>query len=459
MFSRSGGKIAPETFLVAKTSTALYNVAGSGNNITNPSTGAVRLADGQLGIFAADHLGSVAPNVATDATPVVTEARNIYIAQGTEWSSNPGARPGARYPLWNRPYERSATIYGNNPVIATKQLYVEPTTSVWVIGQPDSTAGEIEALDSTEYSLRIAYRGARFDEFYNPEGTAFFAPNFVTPDYTTLGTAEPRDHLIQNLAWNINRNSKAMGINYTRFRGNEPVVALAIDSTGAAGDNIGGLGSGGTPIAAGDFIPVVTTAYGVRGITLTADQAASIKAAAVAASGDAIADVTWSILTIDLTTAGTVTGGVADIIMLVALDADLAWEDKVLPVKTRLQVGLTTGFDSTVVTNDEFSFASEGSGTGRVWDRLYRNSHGQRKYNLDHTLDPVVEFDSPVVTTTNYTSYVIEHVLQTQVDFSNTVDAAQKCIILVPSSETTLITNLDTALNSWLASAGAPSLL
>lgn len=447
--SRKGNIRSVENFLVAKTSTDWYNTAGAGDNLTDSSTGAVVLADGQLGLFAAGDRGTVANNVATDATPTITEAPVVYLAQGTEYSANPGQTPGARYPLWNRPYERSQDINSAYSVRARKQAYTLPTHSVWTIGQPDTVAGEISVLDNTEYQMRIAFRGRRMDEFYNPEGTNAFNPHYVTPNYTALGTAEPRDHLIQNLTWNINRNSRIINVNRTRFNGNEPVVALAIDSTGAAGTDIGG----GTPIAAGDFLPVVSTQFGVRGITLTEAQAESIKAAALEASGAAnIASLTWSVLTIDLSTAGTATGGVADLFMLVALDAELAYEDRIPQVKSRLDVGLTTGFDFTTVYHEENSAASEGSGEGRVWDLHYRATEGQRKYSLDHTLDPVIEFPSPVDVDTKYDSFIFEHYRVKDIDTYNTINSPLKTIVLIPTTETALISAFENSMNAWLTS-------
>lgn len=452
MYSRQGNKRPVETFLVAAASSDLYNDAGggAGDNITDPITGAVVLADGQLGVFSGSDFGSVANNVAIDTSPTYAEAPVIYIAQGTEWSANPGQRPGNRYPLWNVPYWRSADINGNNWILATYKQYQAPAPSVWVIGLEDGNAQEIVAYDNTEYQMRIAYRGRRVDEMYNPQGTISFNPHFVTPNYTALGTAEPRDHLIQNLTWNVNRNSKTLNINRTRFRGNEPVVALAIDSTGAAGTAIGGL----TPLAAGDFLPVVNTNLGVRGITVTQEQVSALQNAAIAAGSFLnVAAITWSVLTVDLSTAGTVTGGVADLMMLMSLEADLAYEDRIAPVQTRLQVGLTTGFDFNTVYHNEEVRASEGSGEGRVWDLLYKATHGQRKYNLDHTLDPVVEFASPIDVDANYDSFIFEHVDINQIDTSNLSESPHKTIVLIPTGETTLITEFTDIMNAWLTSA------
>lgn len=450
MFSRQGNKRAVESFVVAKPSQAFYNTAGSGNNLTNPSTGAVRLADGQLGIFSVSPFGTVAMNVATDATPTLAEAPVIAFFQGTSGSANPAARQYA-YPLYNRPYAKSADINGNNPVFVTKQTYVLPTTSTWVIGNAAGEADEIGTpLNQTEYTIKIGYKGRRFDEMFNPDQTLVYSPSYVTPDYTTLGTAEPLDHLIQNLAWQINRNSKAMNLINRYTRPNEHVIAFAVDSTGTAGTAIGGV----DPLAAGDVLPVVNSTVGVRSITLTEDQAASIKAAALAVAGGVIADLTWSILTVDTTTAGTTTGGVADILMLMALDADLAFEDRIPEVKTNLVVALNQGFNWPTVGLVHGTKPFEGSGSARYWNLLWRATQMQRLYSLDHTMDPVIEFPTPIVDDTKYVSWAIRSNSVGDIDTYNTSISPLMSYVLVPSSESTLITAIDTALNSWLPTAG-----
>ena len=126
--------------------------------------------------------------------------------------------------------------------------------------------------------------------------------------------------------------------------------------------------SGTTALAAGDVVPVINTNVGVRSITLTEAMATSIKNAAVAAASEfagstvAIADLEWNILTVDTTTAGLTTGGVADLIMLVSLDSTPVFKDRIPQVRTRLQVGLTTGFDFNLVGNTQYSAAYEGHG-------------------------------------------------------------------------------------------------
>lgn len=471
MVNTYGNKRPVETFIVAKSSTTLFNTGVASptiasNHINNLSTSAVRLADGQIGAFASNSQGTFAANVAIEPSTTFGEAPVIYFAQGTPWSAAPGTAANT-YPLWNIPFIKSADINGSNPVFATKQVYTTDTHSVWIVGSTVA-ANAITALDNTEYQLRVAFRGRRADEMYNPEAANHIAATFTTPNYTTLGTQDPVDHLIQNLCWNINRNSKAIAFDRTRFRGTAPVVALAINVSGNSnGTPIGGNGdgaSGTTALAAGQVVPVINTNLGLRNITLTEGMATSIKNAATAAATEfagssvTISALTWNILTVDTVTAGLTANGVADLIMLVALDEDLAFKDRIPQVKNRLSVGLTTGFDFNSVNHKQYEEAFEGTGKSRVLDILYRNTMGQRLYNLIHTSDPVTEFPSPIVANTNYNVYNIEHVDFNQVDTLNRIDSPQSTIVCIPTAETTLTSAFDSMVNAWLASNGHPAI-
>jgi len=460
MYTRQGSKRAVETFLVASGNQALTNTANADSHLINQSTGSVRLADGQLGIVDASGNGTKSMMeivTATDTNITAATSPAIQIVQGTSASANPAqAQASATFPLWARPFEASQPIHANGTITATKQAPVNASHSTWAIGKGAGNAGDFIPTAETEYAIRITYRGRTMDEMYSQGGTAHFTPHFTTPDFAALSIttdAHKRDYLIQNLVWNINRNSTAIAINRTQFRGNDPVVAFAIDTTGAAGDNIGGKGSGATQLAAGDVVPVVeSSTYGTRSLTLTQEMVDSIKDTAIAASGDAIADTTWSIVKVDLSTAGTDTNGVADAIMIMALDRPLAYQDFIPQTKIRLDVGLTSGFNFNTVYHAEGSKASEGEGQGRALKLWYDSTHGQRKYNLQSTLDPIVNFPNPVDEDTSYNVYVIEHHTTKQIDTSNMSASPKREVILIPSAGSTTVSEFDTAMNSWLAS-------
>lgn len=423
-------RAALETFLVASAGdVALYNTAGSGNNISNPSTSAVRLADGQLGIFCDSIFGTVALNVATDATPTKAEAPNIYIAQGTADSAAP-SQSSYSYPLFPRPYERSGTIVGNGEIYATKQAYTAPTWSGWVVG--NASTGAIAAANNTTYGLTIAYTGRAMTEDINHMARRYFVPSYTTPNYTALGTVNPIDHLVQNMVYQINRQSQVVA---SQNKGSEPVYAIAL--------NLGGTGGTARASIAAGYLPLVTTSTGTRGVTLTAAQATSLIATL---------PVGCSVITIDLTTAGT--AATTDAFAVIALDRKLAYDDRVPQTKIGLQIGKRYGFASSVYCA-QVTFAFEGQGVGRILDLEYKRTHQQRKYTLNHDENPIIHFPSPVSTTGTYNRYNIEHVTNNTIDSANTVKVPQLAVILIPTASTTTVTQWDAAIDSWLTSVGS----
>lgn len=450
-------KRATETFIVARQGQSTMPTSGNINSSTFPN---VNLAYGQLATVSDSIYGTVALNTITDATPTIAEAPVLAIYQGGEYAASM-ATATASSPLWVRPYERTNPINGKGTVRVTKQAYREPTHSVYVVGNTVGSTGEINVLDETTYSLSVALRGRRIQESHSIQEASVLHASVTSPNFTDLGytDAQAVDWITTYMAWNINRNSQLLNLN-TRFPANWPVLALLVNTVGATGTAIGGNAGGApsTALAAGDVLPVLNTDTGLRNITLTEALASSIKNAAVAASGDAIGNVTWTIETIDLAEAGEVTLSRGEILMIIGLDERTAYVDYIPEVKTRVQVGLTAGFDFDTVQNLEAEFADEGQGQYRPLDLLYKATHGQRKYSLRHTEDPVINFPSPIVDGIGgYVVYNILHQNADHIDTFNTVVSPYREIICIPrySTGTTtnpLIATFDGVLNNWLAS-------
>lgn len=438
-----------ESFVVAKVGQTAVPSSGT---LSNSSTKAVNLNDGQIGVVAASSYGTVALNAFTDATPTVAESPVIAIVNGTSSSANPAL--ATTYPLWARPFETTTPIDGRGTVVVTKQAYREPEHSVWVVGNTVGQAGAINIVESTMYQIAIGFRGHRVDEIYGNQNAAYLRAKVDTPDFSDLSmdAGEATDYILSYLGWEINRNSQALSIN-SRFPSKSPVIAFMVDTTGTAGIPIGGV----DPIVAGDVISVVNTTAGLRNITLTEAMATSIKNAALAVVGGVIADLDWSILTIDLANAGSSTGGLGEVLMIMGLDEPTSYIDYVPQVKVSLEVTLPSGFNYNTVRYRQTSFANEGEGLSRQLDLLYKATQGQRKYNLRHTEWPIVEFPSPIVTNEKYVVYNILHSKNKNVDTFNNVDSQFRELICIPaySSGVTpngLIATFDGILNSWLAS-------
>jgi len=428
-----------ENFLVAKQGQTAIPTSG---NLYTPGT----LADGQLAVVCASSFGSVGLNVYTDATPTITEAPVIQIAQGNSTSTT-SQTATATYPLWVRPYEVSKPIDGRREVRVTKQSYRAPSFSTWYLTEPN-------VLSNTAYMMEIAFKGRRQEEMYSLQEQSSLNVGFTTPDFSSTGlnlnTNQAQGWILNNVAYNVNRNSKALTPG-ARFAQQAPVVAFSILKAGGSGVEIGGV----SPIAAASSVPVITTPQGTKNFVFTADQATAIKNAALAIAGGVIADLTWTIEPATYTASLTATN---DAILFMALDETQVYVDYVPQVKVRLGVGLRTGFDITQTTLTQTGYADEGQGQGRVLDLMYKATEGQRKYANRHTEDPVITFPSPVDTALVYTTYTIHHSNVTETDMFNQLVRPAKEIVLIPQYSTGTTTNpylatFEGVLNNWLASA------
>jgi hypothetical protein len=455
MFTRQNNKRAVETFLVAK-SAALYNTAGAGNNITDLTGGVVPkgttvLADGQIGIFSADGLGTVGVNVAIDTTPTKAEASSIYIAAGLPKDSISNLGANVPYPLWRRPFERSGDISSYNSIIGTYQAYKAPVFSTWMIGAPLSTTGEVNVIDEQEYSIQIAEFGYANDIFYSSSATNVIAGSYVTPNYTALGTTNPVDHLLQNIAYDFNRNSRHLGIyNSNVFHGNANIICLGIGASTATGTAISAL-------TAGSVLTVVGNVNLGGTIVLTQDLIDTITAAVGAGNPNySNAD---KIVTINLSTAGTAAlGNGITALMFISLDRNPAYVDRIPFLKSTIRAGLTRGFDYATVYSEKSTDVHEGTGTARLMEDQYKKTHAQRLYNLNTTEFPIIEFPTPFTANEKYNQIIIQHTLNNQVDLGSLEEGKQKTIVAIPTSNTTLNTNLQAIINAWFASVGVPAL-
>lgn len=456
MFTRNSNKRAVETFLVAK-STDLYNVtAGANNNITD-LTGAIDpkgttvLADGELGIFAAGD-GLLGINLSTDTTPTIAETGSIYIAAGLPKDSITNLGANAPYPLWRRPFERSGNINGRNGVIGTYQAYKAPQYSTWTVGAPLGGAGEVNILDEQEYSIQIAEFGYSNDIFYSSSATNVIAGSYVTPNYTALATTNPVDHLLQNIAYDFNRNSRHLGIyNNNVFHGNSNIIAFGIGKAAAAGSQI-------TALTVGNVYTVVANVNLGGTIVMTAAIRAALTAGASTYTGGAAG--TTELIPIDLSTAGTaaLNAGI-EAIVFVSLDRNPAYIDRIPFLKSTIRAGLTRGFDYATVRSAKSQDVHEGTGTSRLMMDQYRKTHNQRLYNLNHVEYPIIEFPTPFTDGETYNQFILHHEEVNQIDTTNISGNPLKTIIAVPVSNATLTASLTTALNAYLVSANSPTLI
>lgn len=451
MFNTQGSKRPVETFLVVKGSTALYNTAGHGNNITD-ETGAVVpigttvLGNGVLGVFDDSGYGSNAINTAITSGNTFTHSPSIYLAAGLPKDSTTNLGIEYGYPLTPRPFERSGKINGKNRILVTRQNYVAPQFCTWIIGSPTAAAaGQVNVLDNTEYTLQVAERSRINQQLYSNAASLVEPFSYVTPNYTSLATAEPTDHLLENLVYNIDRNSRLLNIQNAAFnKGNGNVVAFGIATTDPSGNGYNILTG-----SAGDIVTVVANQSVGGTFVMTADILASLQSAI---NNDPYWTVPAAVYInpIDLSIAGTTAN--VEAILFMGTDRVLAFKDRIAALKTKIKVGMTRGFDFTSVYSVNSTTPLEGQGTPRALELQYRATHGQRLYNMIQTEDPITEYPIPFVSTDKYTTFVIEHEDVASISIGSMSNSPLKTIVCVPKDESTFLSAFTTLMNTWLTS-------
>lgn len=452
MASFNNNKRAVESILVAYANEPLVNDIANGAalpgggvrdaaglplmNVTNP--GRVNLLPGQLGVFAYGIEGSVQNNMAIANNANAVQTPQVQIAVGTATSQTPGR---SMQPMVNNePYVSSGQIDGRYPIIGSFRAGELHTYSIVRVGDLAANAGEINILDNNEYAVRVAYRGQVLDTENSMHAFASSSYTYVTPDYTTLGTAEPLDHLVQNMVHVINVQSREFYGASNNWGSRTPLIALAIGTTANGAQNIAALNPG-------DSLNVFVDRNGnQRSITLTTEMLLSLQASIPAGQG---------VINVNRQTAGINPG--AQYFLLVGLDRELVWDDRVKSVKIRIEAGLPRGFFDTVdvVT---VSRASEGQGLGRQWVLFYENTAGQRKYSQFQRQEwPFIDVPSGINPAEYYDVVVIEHMTQAQIGVASYSVSPKKTIILFPVCNTVAKNSFALLFRNWLSSGAAYS--
>ena len=427
MKTQFSGKPKSETILVAKAGVAVANAANATENVFDPSTFVTNILDGQLGIVCDTHNSSTrAFNEYLDTTDDAVKVDEIRIVQGTPKSSD--ISTVSNLPYGDKELVKSMKIKAKNGIMFTAKVAKASSNDAWVIGADG--AGTISAVGDSDYKLHLQFLSKRNDRDFSVQGNENFTVSYSTPDYTTLATAEPLDHLVQNLVYSANLNSFALRYNMPFVkRGNKNFVAFAINFTGGSGTKLGNITAGvGFPaiVSNGSNVNFIPDADFVQTITN------------IIANGSSYGiDADTTIELVDLSTAGA--ADVAQGILLVALDHKLAAaRDEIAQVKVRMNVGLEYGFNSgTSTTKVNLSKPYEGEGKARVWQlefdkraRLNIFTQQNRMYG-EYFLQPPTYIDQ----TKDYTAYIIEHKDEYQVAYSHDSEYFHRLIILVPVTE------------------------
>lgn len=427
MNTQFSGKPKSETILVAKAGVPVANAANAGENLFDPTTLVANILDGQIGIVCDTHTSSTrAYNEYINTTDDAVKVDEIRVVQGTPNSAD--ISQVAPLPYGDKEAIKSFKIQAKNGILFTAKVAKASSNDAWVIGADG--AGTISAVSDSDYKLNLQFLSKRNDRDFSISGNENLTISYSTPDYTTLATAEPLDHLVQNLVYNADLNSYSLRYNMPSFvrRGNKNFVAFAINFDGASGTKLGNIQPGVSfPVLVSNgqtvsFIPDVDFVETVKNI--------------IANGSSYGVDAGTTIELVDLSSAGT--ADKAQGILLVSLDHKLAAaHDEIPQVKVRLNVGLEYGFNGVNTTKVNLSKPYEGEGKGRVWQLEYNNRARLNVFTQQNRQwgEYFLEVPSYIDATKNYTAYILEHKEEYSVAYSHDSEYFHRLIILVPVTE------------------------
>ena len=445
-----------EYFLVAKNSTTL---ATDGSALFTGN--AINLTDGQLGIL------DVSDNTFVTGSNTISQVPAIKLLAGTptsaDFSKNYGWHIGEVKPFLETPtIDASHTVQSLTasltPVQSNSAVYIDgvsvPVASV-------AATSSVPASVKT-YAVNILFRSVRKDRDYGNNIDKLIT-SYDTPLTTLVGADAPqqKSYVLAKLIGRINAQSKLNTLQpqWANIAAKKHVIALGINLDGT------GTGTAISGIKTGDSVNVMTTTNGTLAVTFTAGMVQTLhnfiqkKLIVTGTAASPLAEIIT-------TNVDTVNGGDIDGILLVALDHDTAVAyDDIYAIKPTIDVTVGGFTDYTVTT---VSSAIEPGGSGRLFKIAFdeRAFAQYGNHQLTGFADELIKTPSYIDETKSYSAYIIDlynkdekfddsihHqtriwiLLETTLNTSTaTADAG-----IVPTiTETTLVTDLNTALGPWL---------
>ena len=443
-----------EYFLVAKGNQGLPN-----DNADFITGNAVNLGDGQIGIL------DVKTNKLVKGSDVtVANYPAIKLVAGTPTSADFSKNYG-----WHigevKPFLETPIIDGSHTVqsVTASLTPVQSNSAVYIDGFSDGELSTATVIKN--YAVNILFRSVRKDRDYGNNIdkliTSYDAPTASNTLYNGYNGANKKSFILAKLINRINAQSKLNTLQpqWANIAAKKHVIALGINL------NVDGTGTG-TPIAGvtnGTSINVMTTTNGTLTIKATAGMVQSLhnfiqKELIVTGAAYPLAEIIN--VNVDTSNSAKIDG-----ILLIALDHDTAVAyDDIYAVKPTIDVTVG-GFTSYVTTT--VSSAIEPGGSGRLFKIAFdeRAFAQYGNHQLTGFADELIKTPSYIDETKSYSAYIIDlynkdekyddsihHqtriwiLLETTLNISATADAG----IIPTITETTLVSDLNTALGPWL---------
>lgn len=445
-----------EIFLVASDQAMAKsgNISASGNavNLSDKQLGLIAATNKQAHLSAGDFLGAT-NDPAGSGTNDASEVPAVQLVQGTPASSDTSNLVG-----WH--YEDQAFVKG--PIMRQNRIK-SFTLKKANIGRYHAVLGSGfgTPVSEKDYKLFIEFRSVRNHRDYGAN-VEQLPVVFKTPDYSALSLTNNLDHLLQNVAYNANLNSKA--VNTPEFRGNKAMVVFGINTGGGSGTVIG-------DIAVGDNVDFVTIGGTTYSINVTKQMLRTLTEAAANTAIDPTTLTGSTIEVIDPTTAGAAAN--VDMLLVVGLTHDRSKAyDGIYAENVRVDVEFGGEFQKMPsLTTTLASGMQEDQGRGdqlkiEYDNRAFNQGTLQLTGHQDELLLPPVYFNTDA--NTYYTQAIID--LYDSEETLTVEPISQKRVrILIPATDdsstatvadditsstdaSTLLSDLEALVKPWLSS-------
>ena len=433
--------VAPQdTIIVASLDAALAS-----GHLANTGGNTVNLTDGKVGLLSTDFTSAtIAANNFVTAGVTALQVKRVKFVRGTPNSTN----------IMNvSPYNLNDKAY-----IASAEIVPERVRSV-TSTLPEIASYEMQLLSgftapttATDYTLNLVLESVTKDIEYAPQRRDWRSYTVTTP---ATAPTDPTDWLLQTLATKANQES------IYRNGSGRPFIVFGIASDGTPGTVI-------NDVAAGTVLSFMTdngTTW-----TYTAD-IPFVKSLQNGIANGTLAG-TESIVNLNSVAAGSAT--TVDNLLFVGLDEVAA---VIYDEETRNKVRINAGIENATYTSGAVSYPKDWVGTGKQWKLEWKRRMAPRTgYFTEWYASPLsggMEITPSYITNsvnTLYTSYVIEFDNAERQTTNETFVTPHKLTILVPASitnptadaevpytvattNTTLLTTLNSIFGAWLNSA------
>lgn len=445
-----GAKLMSERVLVLDNNIEAANTTTyhDDENIASYTNGVYNIEKGQVGFLCKDD--DYFNYLLEDSSSLkdFDKVKKFTIIQGTGKTSISDL---SGHGYQEQPYIESLVIDKRFPVYFDKAYVVnEMYHTVRLTGY--------NGLGKTLHKININQSGVKLQHQNSMEMKDGFSVSYLTPDYTTLGTAaaNAKNDIYTNLAYKANLQSQAVSY-MPSFNGGQPFVAFVMDVGGGTSQVVDGTTYSNQPTVAQVIAASTTNAKRIPFMYIkrngvgtmqyfTANTALREALTKAVSAGVLTTGTTFKI--VDL--GGALSLATIDQILFVALDSKLAIkEDMEAAVKTQIFITAPQLADATpTVTTGSLSY--EGQGKGRQWLIRWKSNakndvYTAQNYGYNYSF---IQMPDYVKSATNYNVFTLLHGQEVD-DFTPNDEHYYATFLLVPNMIPLTIGTPGTGNEAW----------